>query len=487
MAQSETKTFMKYFFFLFVFIIAFCLLDTRKIEIFGLVLFFVVNFIFCIFMGKDLTDGSIIQFKDGTEQYIKYGILLVSLVFSFVSSIMMMMTIFTLQGKFAQTHADIKWSQTDRKNLDTAKILFITVTTFIGVVALYVYNSANDVRKFTYSIFDAILNSYGADWLRVIFPIVIIGLGSALYGRLEMDPLIVNKTPKEVICDPKNNEQLKEFKDSFIKSYWFLFAFVAIVLLRPFIEANFDVFGIFSTGTLAGFTPGERTYVFGNNPSISLISILTLGMSYAFGLNDYLKRQSEKEDSSLVKNIILLFASFILLILILFGIMVFVSWLLMFFLSNNVKWTNLIKMSISVAVVIATIIGIGLFTAANRKSIISILLTPIIRWDTMYSIFKSSFGLLGLVFASFTIKHFSNIPEDNACLFKDAHIRQLYLAFIVFLIIFYTFNTLSASTITTLITNIMRYLVPPSLLGMSSYLIFTSNNFMKLAPKIIVQ
>ncbi len=159
----------------------------------------------------------------------------------------------------------------------------------------------------------------------------------------------------------------------------------------------------------------------------------------------------------------------------------------MFIFSNKVKWTNLIKMSITVAIIVSSLIGVGLFTSANRKSIISILLTPMIRWDTLYSILKSSFGLLGLVFASFTIKHFSGIPTDNACLYKDAHIRQLYLAFIVFLIIFYTFNTLSASTITTIITNVMRYLVPPALLGMSSYLIFNSNNFMKLAPKIIVQ
>jgi hypothetical protein len=360
------------------------------------------------------------------------------------------------------------------------------VTTFIGVVALYVYNTADNVRKFTYSIFDAILNSSGADWLRVVFPIVIIGLGSALYGRLEMKPLIVNKTPKEVTCNPKENEQLREFKDAFIKSYWFLFAFVVIVLLKPFIEANFSIFDGFSTGLFAGFTPGERTYVFGNNPSISLISMVTLGLSYALGLNDYLKGQLENE-SGLVRNIGLLFGSFILLILFLFGVMVFVSWLLMFFIRNNVKWTNLIKMSITVAIIVSSLIGVGLFTSANRKSIISILLTPMIRWDSLYSILKSSFGLLGLVFASFTIKYFSGIPTDNACLFKDAHIRQLYIAFIVFLITFYTFNTLSASTITTIITNVMRYLVPPALLGMSSYLIFSSNKFMKLAPKIIVQ
>ena len=151
------------------------------------------------------------------------------------------------------------------------------------------------------------------------------------------------------------------------------------------------------------------------------------------------------------------------------------------------SWSSLITPAIISAITIAVLIGVGLFSAANRKSIISVLLTPIIRWDVIYSILKSSFGLLGLVFASFSIKYFSEIPGDNACLFKDAQIRQLYIAFIVFLIVYYTFNTLSASMITALVTNIMRYLVPPALLGMSSYLIFISNSFMKLAPQVIVQ
>jgi hypothetical protein len=436
-------------------------------------------------MGKDLTDGSKILFKDGTEQYIKYAILLVSLVFSFVSSIMMMMTIVTLQGKFSKNHSDIKWSQTDRQNLDNTKIIFITVTTFIGVVALYVYNTASDIRKFTYSIFDAILNSSSANWLRVVFPIVIIGLGSALYGRLEMNPLIVNKTPKQVTCDPKTNGQIQEFKDAFIKTYWFLFAFVTVVLIRPFVEANFDILGITSTGALAGFTKGDRTYIFGQNPAISLISFLTFGISYAFGLNDYLKEQSENENG-LIQHIGILFAALILLVLVIFGLMIFVIWLIMFMI-GQVNMKNAINISIIAAIIIAVLFSVGLFTMTNRKSIISVLLTPIIRWDSLYSILKSSFGLLGLVFASFTIKNFDNIPSDNECLFRDAHIRQLYLAFIVFLIIFYSFNTLSASTITTLITTLMRYLVPPALLGMSSYLIFISNNFMHLAPQIIVQ
>ena len=59
MATSESKSFIKYFFFIFVFIVAFCLINTKSIELFGLFLFFAVNIIFCLFIGKDLIDGSI--------------------------------------------------------------------------------------------------------------------------------------------------------------------------------------------------------------------------------------------------------------------------------------------------------------------------------------------------------------------------------------------------------------------------------------------
>jgi hypothetical protein len=88
-------------------------------------------------------------------------------------------------------------------------------------VALYIYNTPEDVRKFTYTLFDNILNGSSSDgvfdtilngsignWIRVLFPVVVIGLGSALYGRLQMPPLEVNKTPKRVVCDPSNDPAL---------------------------------------------------------------------------------------------------------------------------------------------------------------------------------------------------------------------------------------------------------------------------------------
>jgi hypothetical protein len=117
----------------------------------------------------------------------------------------------------------------------------------------------------------------------------------------------------------------------------------------------------------------------------------------------------------------------------------------------------------------------------------SILLMPVIRWDVMYSMAKIAFGLTALVYAGYSIRDFRNIPETDPCFFERTHIRQLYIAFIVFLIVLYAFSTFSASALTSIITFVMRYLVPPALLGLSSYLVFITNYFVKLAPKLIVQ
>jgi hypothetical protein len=378
--------------------------------------------LFFIFIGKGFVDGSVSSDGKDTEWSIRYGVLLVSMVFSFVSSIMMLMTIFTLQGKFSDVKSEIKWSPTDRDHLDTTEILFITATTFIGVVALYVYNTAEDVRKFFYSIFDKVLNGTAANWLRVIFPIVIVSLGSALYSRLQMPPLEVNKFPKNVVCDPNNDNNMQDFKDSFIKSFWFLFAFVMVIFMRPLVEANFGYGGIYPS-RLLGYSPGDRSFVFGRNPGISVISLFTLGISNLIGLNNSMRESLL--DSTTKEGIGSMFKRFLLM--------------------------------------------------------------PIFRWDSLYLLAKHAFGLTALVYAGFSLRDFRNIPTDEPCFFRRAHIRQLYIAFIVFLIIFYSFNTLSASNITSIITNVMRFLVPPTLLGMTSYLVFIADYFMKMAPKLVIQ
>lgn len=474
MANPDPKTFIKYFFFMFVFIVSFFLIGTTTVETFGLILFFVVNLIFCTVLGKNLTDGSI-SYKEGdSEQTMRYWVLLISLIFSFVSSIMMMMTIVTLQTKYAEKNTSIKWDKFNRKSVNETEILFMTVTTFIGVVALYVYNGTEYVQRSTSFIFESILNSSWADWLRVTFPIVLIGLGSALYGRLEMQPLVVQKIPMKITCDPKSD--MRDFKKAFIKTYWFLFAYVIIILLRPIIEANFYDFlipdnPILSTGRLMGFPLGDRTLVFGQNAAISLGSFLSLGV-YSLLTNPL---EIKKAIPVIILNLIVLIAYFLILIYVI---------------------GPLFEINMYIIYLIIALFGVGIIgyfiyclitTKPITKALNEFLQTTIIRWDTIYIILKYGFALAGLVFAAYTLNLFKDLPAENPCLLGDAYIRQLYIAFISFLTVFYAFNTLSSYVITDMVTVIMRYLVPPSLIGLSTYLIYKSNNLMKLAPQIILE
>ena len=136
---------------------------------------------------------------------------------------------------------------------------------------------------------------------------------------------------------------------------------------------------------------------------------------------------------------------------------------------------------------ILLIVYFVVFGLIQKTSMSKLLLTPIIRWDILYLLMKYGFGFGGLIFAIFTVINYENIPADNECLYQNAHIKQLYIAFMFFLGTFYSFNIFSASTLTTLVTTIMRYLVPPSLLGMTSYLVYLTNYFVHLAPKLIVE
>jgi energy-coupling factor transporter transmembrane protein EcfT len=241
--------------------------------------------------------------------------------------------------------------------------------------------------------------------------------------------------------------------------------------MRPFIEANFSIFGI-SPSMLVGFSPEDRSFIFGQNPAISLLSFLTFGISNLVGINDVLKTGESNDSYS--KYVAFVFVGALVWFALIYGF------------GNMIDLDKTMLYGGITIGALTLLFYIGLYGFAFKKPLDTILLAPILRWDVLYLLMKYGFGLAGLVFASFTIRDFQNIPADDACLFRDTHIRQLYIAFIFFLIVLYTFNTLSASNLTSLTTGIMRYLVPPALLGMTSYLVFITNYFVKLSPQLVV-
>jgi hypothetical protein len=295
-----------------------------------------------------------------------------------------------------------------------------------------------------------------------------------------MPPLEVNKSPKREVCDPKNNAAIQPFKDSFIKTYWFLFAYVLLVLARPFIEANFTLFGIAPSAPF-GFPPGDRSLIFGQNPAISILSLLTFGLSNLMGGNKAMSESLNEEPAKIrnssgvetIKNILIAFFAIFIMIIGLCSV-----------------YPGLIALCVVMYIAFVAIITLNAYEQFSKTfstGLNSFLLMPILRWDILYLLAKYAFGFAGLLYAGFSIKYFSELPRGDPCLFRDAHIRQLYIAFIFFLIVFYTFNTVSASNLTSAVTGTMRYLVPPALLGLSSYLVFITDYFMNMAPKLVVQ
>jgi hypothetical protein len=97
-----------------------------------------------------------------------------------------------------------------------------------------------------------------------------------------------------------------------------------------------------------------------------------------------------------------------------------------------------------------------------------------------------AFGLAALVYASYCIRDFQQLDSDP-CMMNYARIKQLFIAFIFFLICLYTVNVLSSYQLTTLITKIAKYLVPPTALALSSYLVYLTNNMSRLATHQIIE
>jgi hypothetical protein len=109
------------------------------------------------------------------------------------------------------------------------------------------------------------------------------------------------------------------------------------------------------------------------------------------------------------------------------------------------------------------------------------------RWDVFYQLAVYGLSIAGLVFASFSLRDFMGIHSSNHCLMREAFIRQLYIAFIFFVVVLYSINTFSPFQITTILTGVMRYFVPPTALALTSYLVYITNNFSKLSPQLLVE
>jgi hypothetical protein len=319
--------------------------------------------------------------------------------FSFVSTILLALTMTKIQNTFVKNERIIRLGDNDSRDLDKAETIFITITVFMWVLALYTFQSSENIQKTMFSIGDKILYSTEMQWIRVLFSVATIGVGSALYGQLDRDKILAGTDP-DIWCDPNsqgntNGVSMALFKDDFLKTYWFLFAFVIMKVLRPFIESNqlplFQRKGFFYQEGMFGDLFSFKDPIFATNRMTPI-------------------------------------------------------------------WSK----------------------PFDFMQIFSL------RWDAIHVLATWAFGITALVYASYSIRDFQQLGT-NACMLNDAYIRQLFIAFVFFLICLYTVNVMTAYQFTMLLTKIMKYLVPPTALALSSYLVYLTNSMSKMAAHQIIE
>jgi hypothetical protein len=110
---------------------------------------------------------------------------------------------------------------------------------------------------------------------------------------------------------------------------------------------------------------------------------------------------------------------------------------------------------------------------------------PILQWDTFLDLAKWFISLAALVYASLTIRDYIQLDGRDAC-FKYG-LRDYYVTFIVMIMIFFSMYIISPNLLTEIVTFIARYLTPVSLLAMTSYLVFATNELAQFSRSELVK
>lgn len=131
---------------------------------------------------------------------------------------------------------------------------------------------------------------------------------------------------------------------------------------------------------------------------------------------------------------------------------------------------------------------IGLFSVTMGRVGISMYMRSNLEWfvnnafgiDMIFDFLKWAFTIISIVFSAFLIDDFIKIP-DVGKVYKKWHFKEIFISFITFVLI--TLLTVFANTsyFLDLLLTIIKVLGPFAVIGVSSYLIFSSNKLMKLS------
>ena len=132
-----------YIIFFIVYIIAFIAIYIKNTALLGIVLLYVINIIYSIFVIKDMF------LSKKSEQIITF-IIIAILVLNAVSSTMIAITFRGLHAKFNKTNNTLKLSITNKRKMSVYFTMFITTIVFTWFLALFYFGEGENVNFFDY-------------------------------------------------------------------------------------------------------------------------------------------------------------------------------------------------------------------------------------------------------------------------------------------------------------------------------------------------
>lgn len=411
--------------FVVFFMIAFALMKGPKtMEYFGLIMFAVVYLVYSVSLLRDIMNF----FMAGglnPEAKLKLWIIFFSIALSIASAVMLSLTLLNLQATFAKADSAIRLSPTNREKLDTLETIFITVVVFLGVMSTSIYTTPDSLYTFIY---DSLKNaSSGLSLIiEVAAPFICFGVGSALYERMRL------------LCD---NDEIKTFQSSFRTTYWLLFLLVLLFLGRRLMEWVVFPFLRIKNPNNPLINPSVLLFkdLIKLDTFLGLTMLVLAIMAMVLGWGFYSEFNSGE------------IAAYWLMVIC----------IILLFFRNRIM------------TVISTFGGAAFMTNLTN------LFGDLLAWDTFLDVAKWILTILAVVYAGISIQDYMNLNPLNACFKHD--LQNLYITFITFLFLLFGLTVISPYRLTEILTKLIRYVVPPTLLALTAYLVYTTNNLAYLS------
>jgi hypothetical protein len=167
---------LNYIIFFIIYVAAFIALYVRNSALVGIVLLYVINIVYSIFIIKDM-------FLSKKSEQIITVIIFAILVLNAVSSTMVMFTLKTLHSKFNKDQETMKLSEKSKKMMSTYFTMFITTIAFTWFLSLFYFGESHNTNFFDFIFVGKI---FPPKILMIIFilKICVCGAGLGLSGYM---------------------------------------------------------------------------------------------------------------------------------------------------------------------------------------------------------------------------------------------------------------------------------------------------------------